>query len=40
MEGSKQSRFHPETISILWRGAVGLFLWILLMAALSLKGHG
>ena len=34
-----QRRLHPDTLYLLLRGAVGLALFVLVMAALSLKAH-
>ena len=39
MYPSRQTRLHSATLNLVWRGLVGLVLFILAMAALSIKGH-
>jgi hypothetical protein len=39
MQSGRQRRLHPETLSFLWRGVVGLALFVLVMTALSITGH-
>jgi hypothetical protein len=39
MQSGRQRRLDPETLSFLWRGVVGLALFVLVMTALSITGH-
>jgi hypothetical protein len=39
MDGSKQSVFRRDTIELIWRAAVGLALFTLVMMALAVEGH-
>lgn len=39
MQSNKQRRLHPETLNFLWRAAVGVALFSMVMAALSMTAH-
>ena len=40
VRGNGQRRPSPDTLNLLWRGAVGLGLFVLVLAALSVNAHG
>jgi hypothetical protein len=39
MQVRRQSRFHPDTLNLLRRAAIGAALFLLVMTALAIKGH-
>lgn len=39
MQSGRRRRIQPETLNLLWRGVVGLALFVLVMTALSITGH-